>query len=486
FAPLQVPGSDVRRHDDDRVLEVDRVAESVGQLAVFKHLQQDVENIRMRLLDFVEQDDRVRSSLHAFSELSTLFVADISRRRADQLRDRVLLHELGHVEADQSLLRAKHKLRQGAGNFSLADARGSEEEERADRPVRILQASARPADGASQGADRLVLRDDPLVQLFFDPEQLLRFFFLDRGDGHAGPPRDDIFDVLAVDHSSRRFVEMILLAQGAQVLALLAFFVGVKTCLLELVIRNGVLHAMHDELDALLHFRQLFGQRSLAQFDARSGFVDQVDGLVRKEAVRDVAIRMRDREVDGLVGIRDGMELLVAVFDPEQNLDCVDLVRRRNLDGLESAFERTVFLDRLPVFARGRCTNALNLPARQRGLQDVGGIERSFCGTSPNQRVQLVDEDDGVLRLHQFLHDGLQSFFELAAVLGTGDDQREIESQNSLIGQERRNFAVGNTLGQTLYNCGLSDPRLADQNWIVLCPAAQNLDDPVDFSFAAD
>ena len=171
---MQVAGANVRRHDEDDVLEVDRVAESIGQLAVFKHLQQDVEYIRMRLLDFVEQDDRIRSTLHAFGQLTALFVAHVSRRRADQLGDRVLFHELGHIEADQRLLAAEHELRQGARHFGFADAGGSEEEERADGPVRALQAGARAADGAGQGADRLVLRDDALVQLFFDAQQLLR------------------------------------------------------------------------------------------------------------------------------------------------------------------------------------------------------------------------------------------------------------------------------------------------------------------------
>ncbi len=129
LALLQVPRADVRGHDDDRVLEVDRVAEAVGQLAVFKHLQQDVEDIRMRLLDFVEQDDRVRRALHALGELAAFFVAHVSRRRADQLRDRVLLHELRHIEADQRLLAAEHELRQGARDFGLADAGRSEEQE---------------------------------------------------------------------------------------------------------------------------------------------------------------------------------------------------------------------------------------------------------------------------------------------------------------------------------------------------------------------
>ncbi len=54
---LEETRAQVGGHDDDSVLEVDRVAETIGQLAVFKHLQQDVVDVRMGLLDFIEQDD---------------------------------------------------------------------------------------------------------------------------------------------------------------------------------------------------------------------------------------------------------------------------------------------------------------------------------------------------------------------------------------------------------------------------------------------
>src|SRR5581483_1478069 len=64
FALLQVPGANVRGHDQDRVLKIDRVAESIGQLAVFKHLQQNVEHVRVRFLDFIEQHDAVGRALH--------------------------------------------------------------------------------------------------------------------------------------------------------------------------------------------------------------------------------------------------------------------------------------------------------------------------------------------------------------------------------------------------------------------------------------
>ena len=39
----------------------------------------------MRLLDFVEQDDRVRVALHLLRQLAALFVADVSGRRPNQL-----------------------------------------------------------------------------------------------------------------------------------------------------------------------------------------------------------------------------------------------------------------------------------------------------------------------------------------------------------------------------------------------------------------
>ena len=73
---------------------------------VVHHLQQDVEDVRVRLLDLVEQHDAVRVLVDRVGELAALIEADVARRRADQPRHRVLLHVLGHVEADE--LDAEH------------------------------------------------------------------------------------------------------------------------------------------------------------------------------------------------------------------------------------------------------------------------------------------------------------------------------------------------------------------------------------------
>ena len=228
------------------------------------------------------------------------------------------------------------------------------------------------------------------------------------------------------------------------------------------------------------------GKRRLAQLHARAGFVDQIDGLVRQEAVRNEARRRVDRVLDRLVGVRHGVEFLVALLDAEQNADGVVFVRRRNLHGLEAALERTVLLDGLAVLGRRRRADALDFAARQRRLQDIGGVERAFGRSRADQRVQLVDEDDGVLILHQLLHDGLQALFELAAILGAGDDQRKIQRQNALVGEEGRHVAVGDALGQAFDDGGLADARLADQHRIVLGAAAQDLHHALELVVAAD
>src|SRR4029077_6178477 len=151
------------------------------------------------------------------------------------------------------------------------------------------------------------------------------------------------------------------LAKSAQVLALFAFFVRIETRLLELMVRDGILHPMNDELDSLLYLGELLRQRSLAQLYARSGFVDQVDRLIGQEAVRNVPVGMRYRKIDGVVGVRDGVKLFVAILNAEEDLGCINLVRRRHLHCLETPFQRTVFLDRLSILAGSRGANALDL-----------------------------------------------------------------------------------------------------------------------------
>ena len=132
----------VGRHDDDDVAEVGLAPVVVGQRAVVHHLQQDVEDVRMRLLDLVEQQHAVRMLGDRLGEQAALVEADVARRRADQARHGVALHVLRHVEADQLDAQAVGELPRDLG---LADAGRPAEQEAADRLLRVAEAASAPS-----------------------------------------------------------------------------------------------------------------------------------------------------------------------------------------------------------------------------------------------------------------------------------------------------------------------------------------------------
>ena len=185
-------------------------------------------------------------------------------------------------------------------------------------------------------------------------------------------------------------------------------------------------------------------------------------------------------------GVLDVMELLVAVLHAHQDFDRFLLGRRIDLHRLEAALERAILLDVLPVFRRRRRADAADLAARERRLEDVGGVERAFRRARADQRVQLVDEHDDVRVLGQLLHDRLEALFELAAILGAGDDQRDVEREDPLVGEEVRHVAVDDLLRQPFDDGGLADAGLADEDGVVLGPAAEDLLHALELDAAPD
>ena len=143
----------------------------------------------------------------------------------------------------------------------------------------------------------------------------------------------------------------------------LALFLRVEPRLFKLVVRDRGFHPVRDKLHALLHFGNFVGKHRLAELHARAGFVEQVNCLVRQEAVRDVPIREIHCVADGFFRIADRMKFFVAVADALQHANRFVFVRRRDFHSLEPPLERPVFFDRLAVFARRRRADALNFAA---------------------------------------------------------------------------------------------------------------------------
>ena len=95
---------------------------------------------------------------------------------------------------------------QRLGQLGLADAGRAQEHERADRPVRILQAGARAAHRGRHRLDRLRLADDALAELLLHAQQLFLLAFEHPVDRHAGPARDHLRHVVGghrlLDHGA--------------------------------------------------------------------------------------------------------------------------------------------------------------------------------------------------------------------------------------------------------------------------------------------
>src|SRR6185503_9713708 len=120
-------------------------------------------------------------------------------------------------------------------------------------------------------------------------------------------------------------------------------------------------HLLDGDADALVDLAEFLAVARLAQFRAGSGLVDEVDGLVGQEAIRDVAIRLVDRGLDRFARVLDVVERFVAILHPEEDLDRLALSRRIDFDRLEAALERAILLDVFAVLGRRRRADAADL-----------------------------------------------------------------------------------------------------------------------------
>ena len=364
---------------------------------------------------------------------------------------------------------------------------GPEEDERADRSLRILETGPGAADGLGDDLDRLLLADDPVVQGVLHVQQPLGLLLGDARDRDAGPHRDDLGDLLLAD--GRLVAGDRGLPLGAQRVDLLLdgrLSLAQRRGFLVLLVVDRRVLLLGDALQLLLRLAQRRRRGGVAEADARGGLVDEVDRLVGQVAIGDVADRQVGGGLHGLVGDRDLVVLLVALADAQQDVDRLLHGRLLDHDRLEAALEGRVALDVLAVLVERRRADALELAAGQRRLEDVGRVDGALGRARADERVQLVDEQDGVVRVAQLLDDLLEPLLELAAVLRAGHERPDVEGQHALVEQDVRHVAGDDPVGQALGDGGLADARLADERRVVLRLAAEDLDDPLDLLLAPD
>src|SRR5690606_4560878 len=105
----------------------------------------------------------------------------------------------------------------------------------------------------------------------------------------------------------------------------------------------------------------------------RGGLVHQVDCLVGQETIGNVTVGKRRRRNQGRVRDAHLVMLLVLFLQPAQDGDRILHRRLGNEDRLEAACQRCILLDIFAVFVQRGGADAVQLAARQGGLQQVRG-----------------------------------------------------------------------------------------------------------------
>ena len=84
------------------------------------------------------------------------------------------------------------------------------------------------------------------------------------------------------------------------------------------------------------------------------------------------------------------------------------------------------------------------------------------------------------------LDDLLQALLEIAAIARAGEQRAHVEREDGRVLEHLRHLALDDLAGEALGDRGLADAGVADEERVVLLPAAQDLDRALDLGLAAD
>ena len=174
-------GAQVRCHHHESAAEVGGQAIAAGEAPFPQHLEQQVEEARVGLLEFIEQHHRKRLSAHCPDE-HAFATAEIAK----QAKHGSGIGVFAHVEADHPARIAKHELGQRLGGFGFAHARGADQQKRCDRFSGARQTGFRRRQQPDDHVQCIVLPEQPLAEEAIDLCQVERQLRVEHAARHAG------------------------------------------------------------------------------------------------------------------------------------------------------------------------------------------------------------------------------------------------------------------------------------------------------------
>ena len=317
-------------------------------------------------------------------------------------------------------------------------------------------------------------------------QQPLPLVLGEAGDGDAGPAGHHGGDVISGDGAVLGIVFAALVPLDLHLLAVILLDVPQLGGLLIVLGGDSGILVLDQGGDLLLQALELGRDLLRLHPHPAGGLVHQVDGLVGQETVVDIPGGQGYGGLQGLVGDLELVVLLIALPQALEDLQTGLLAGLAHLDRLEPALQGGVLFDILAVLIERGGADHLDLAPAQGRLDDVGGVHSALGAAGAHDGVELVDEKDHVAGLLDLLQHLLDPLLKLAPVLGTGHHAAQVQRQQALIQQVVRHVAQDDLPGQPLGDGGLAHAGLADQAGVVLGPAGEDLDDPLDLIVTAD
>src|SRR5580698_7691120 len=125
---------------------------------------------------------------------------------------------------------------------------------------------------------------------------------------------------------------------------------------------------------------------------------------------------------------------LVAGPDSAKNHQHGFVARLFDNDQIKATGKRTILLYFFTIFVISCRANATQFTACERRFQDVGGIHATFVAACPNQRMQLVEEqNDLALACPALIDNALDPLFEFPAILSPCHHGGKVKSEYSAV-----------------------------------------------------
>ena len=270
----------------------------------------------MGLFDFVEQHHRIRAPTHLFSELPTLFITDISRRRTHKAAYGEFLHKLTHIHANQRIGRIKHIFGKFLCQMCLTYTRRAQEHECTYRFVRVLKPYAVTLYRLYDFIYSLILPDNVVFEFrghFAEPAPFGLGYTLHR---HTGHHRDNLGNLILINGHTVLFKHFLPLLIGfGQCRLQFLLLIAERSSLLE-ILRLGCSQFGSPGLyDFLLQTLYFLRHHDIGDMGTRTCLVQCIDSFVREIAVAKITFCQAHTCLKGIVGIYHIVMVLVLILD---------------------------------------------------------------------------------------------------------------------------------------------------------------------------